>query len=57
MVYSSVPNMKTSVKRLNLKLNSDIDTKLREIARLTKLKLVTIISNGIESEYEKVKGK
>jgi hypothetical protein len=57
MVYGSVSIMNTNVKRLNLKLQPDIDAKLREIAQLTKLKLVTIISNGIEAEYEKVKGK
>ena len=42
------------VKRLNLKLAPNIDKMLREIARVTKLKLVTIISNGIESEYNKL---
>lgn len=41
----------TEVKRLNLKLSSEIDAKLREMALETKLKLVTIISNGINSEY------
>lgn len=40
-------------KKLNLQLKLEIDAKLREISSKTKLKLVTIISNGIESEYEK----
>ena len=47
--------MTKQVKRLNLQLKLDIDQKLREIAEKTKLKLVTIISNGIESEYQKLK--
>lgn len=55
MVYESVTHMKTPVKRLNLKLSAEVDAKLRELARVTKLKLVTIISNGIESEYDKAK--
>lgn len=46
-------SIKPIVKKLNLKLSPEIDAKLRELARLTKLKMVTIISNGIEREYEK----
>lgn len=45
----------TTPKRLNLKLASPTDIMLREMARVTKLKLVTIISNGIESEYKRFK--
>ncbi len=45
----------TKEKRLNLKLLPEVDQKLREIAQVTKLKLVTIISNGILSEYQKLK--
>ncbi len=40
-------------KRLNLQLKPDIDKMLREIALDTKLKLITIISNGIESEHRR----
>lgn len=40
-------------KRLNLELKPDIDKMLREIAVKTGLKLVTIISKGIEGEYKK----
>lgn len=42
------------VKKLNLKLQPETDAKLREIALKTKLKLVTIISNGIDEEYKKI---
>jgi predicted DNA binding CopG/RHH family protein len=40
-------------KRLNLKLTTEVDNLLRELASKTGLKLVTIISNGIKSEYKK----
>ena len=42
-------------KRLNLKLRPDIDKMLREIADKTGLKLVTIISKGIEQQHQKFK--
>jgi hypothetical protein len=42
-----------SIKRLNLELKPETDAKLREIAKLSGLKLVTIISNGITEQYEK----
>jgi hypothetical protein len=38
-------------KRLNLSLSPKIDSKLREISQRTGLKLVTIISQGIEYEH------
>ncbi len=42
-------------KRLNLKLKPTIDAMLREIAKKTGLKLVTIISKGIEEQYQRFK--
>jgi len=45
---------KNQVKRLNLKLKADIDRKLREISEKTGLKLVTIISKGIEKQYNEI---
>jgi hypothetical protein len=39
------------VKRLNLKLRPNIDKMLRELSAKTGLKLVTIISQGIEKLY------
>ncbi len=47
-------NSTSQVKRLNLKLKAETDAKLREIAERTGLKLVTIISKGIEEEYRKM---
>lgn len=44
-----------NVKRLNVKFTPSVDKMLREIAAITKLKLVTILSNGVESEYGKLK--
>lgn len=41
--------------RLHLKLTPEIDAKLREIAKITGLKLVRIVSNGIELEYTRCK--
>lgn len=55
MVYMSVPMDTSQTKRLNLRLQDDIDTKLREIAERTGLKLVTVISQGIEHEYREWK--
>lgn len=40
-------------KRLNIQLKPDIDKMLRDISLDTQLKLITIISNGIKSEYVK----
>lgn len=42
------------VKRLNLRLSIEVDRKLREIADKTGLKMVTIISKGIEHEFAKL---
>lgn len=42
--------------RLHLKLKPEIDKMLREIAQITQLKLVTIVSNGIKEEYKKLNG-
>lgn len=42
-------------KKLNLQLKPEIDAMLREISEKTGLKLVTIISKGIESEYREWK--
>lgn len=42
-------------KRLNLKLTPEVDSMLREIARRTGLKLVTIIAQGIEHQYREWK--
>ena len=50
MSYSGVTSFTMKEKRLNLKLKPEIDAMLRETARLTKLKMVTIISNGIEEQ-------
>lgn len=44
-------------QRLNLKLKPEINEKLRKIAELTGLKLVTIISLGIQKIWEEKYGK
>lgn len=44
-------------KRLNLALSARIDKMLRDIAAKTGLKLVTIISQGIEVQYRKLEEK
>ncbi len=44
-------------KRLNLALAPRIDQMLRDIAAKTGLKLVTIISQGIEAQHRKLEGK
>ena len=44
-----------SSKRLNLQLKPQIDLMLREISAKTGLKLVTIISQGIEQQFAKLK--
>lgn len=43
---------KPNVKRLSLQLHPDVDRKLREVAAQTGLKLVTVISQGIERIWE-----
>jgi hypothetical protein len=43
------------VNKLNLQLTPEIDAMLREIAEVTGLKMVRIISNGIKKEYAKMK--
>lgn len=40
-----------NLKRLNLKLTATTDKKLRDLAKQTGLKMVTIISKGIEQQY------
>ena len=47
-------NKNDDYRRLQLCLRPEAAFKLEEIARITKLKYVTIIVNGIEKEYAKV---
>lgn len=47
-------NKEKKNRRLQLCLKPDIAFKLEEIARITKLKYITIVNNGIEKEYEKI---